>query len=74
MDATETPTSFSRILHGQAKDMRDRLTHNGYSLEITYLVMLNALARLAFETGGEAGLDKLQHLLQSGMWREGVGR
>ena len=58
-----TPAGYSRQLYAHKKAMIDDLLANGYNVAQAYHAMLQALARVAYQEGGDARLHELSALL-----------
>jgi len=58
----DTPACQARLFHQLVKTFRAEMKQEGFDDQTAYVVLMDAVLRLAFEEDGEAGVEKVLKL------------
>lgn len=59
----ETAAGYARLLHRHVKAAKDQLVAQGMAMDAVYMILLNAVTRVAYEEGGDARLQQVVKLM-----------
>lgn len=59
---SDTPACQARLFHQLVKTFRAEMKLDGFDDQTAYVVLMDAVLRLAFEENGEAGVEKVMKL------------